>query len=80
MEEDFPAIQLSGEIQSSWADVKERKESVKVSQVSATIRYGVEMEEVPAQTITQDAVDPDYTTHPDGSENAVQETSTTCEA
>ncbi|KAG7175305.1 hypothetical protein Hamer_G001362 [Homarus americanus] len=58
-EEDLPAIQLSGEIHSSRAGVKE----------------GVGREEVPAQTISQDAVDPE-----DCSENAVQETSTTCEA
>ncbi|KAG7178159.1 hypothetical protein Hamer_G003944 [Homarus americanus] len=75
---DFPAIQLSGEIESARADVKEGEESVKVRQVPATTRYGVEREVAPAQN--QDAVDPDYTTHPDGSENAVQETSSTCEA
>ncbi|KAG7170155.1 hypothetical protein Hamer_G012399 [Homarus americanus] len=79
-EEDFPAIQLSGEIHSSRSGVKEGEESVTVSQVPATTRYGVEREEVPAQTITQDAVVPDGTTHPDCSENAVQETFTTCEA
>ncbi|KAG7157319.1 putative Zinc knuckle-containing protein 3 [Homarus americanus] len=79
-EEDFPAIQLSGEVHSSSAGVKEGEESVTVSQVPATTRCGVERKEVPAQTITQDAVDPDGTTHPDGSKDAVQETSTTCEA
>ncbi|KAG7176913.1 hypothetical protein Hamer_G000117, partial [Homarus americanus] len=68
-EEDFPAIQLSGEIQSARPDVKEGKET----------RYGIERE-VPAQTIIQDAVDSNHATHPDGSENAVQETSTTFEA
>ncbi|KAG7167706.1 hypothetical protein Hamer_G010089 [Homarus americanus] len=78
-EENFPAIQFSGEIHSSKAD-KEGEESVTVSQVPVTTRYGVEREELPAQTITQDAVDPDGTTHPDGSENAVQERPTTCEA
>ncbi|KAG7165582.1 hypothetical protein Hamer_G013080 [Homarus americanus] len=78
--EDFPAIQLSGEIHSSRAGVKEREESVTVSQVPATTRYGVEREKVPAQTISQNAIDPKGTTHPDCSENAVQETSTTCEA
>ncbi|KAG7163617.1 putative Zinc knuckle-containing protein 11 [Homarus americanus] len=78
-EEDFPAIQLSGEIHSSRAGVKEGEESVTVSQVPATTRHGVERE-VPAETISQDAVDPEGTTHPDGSENAAQETSTTCEA
>ncbi|KAG7158037.1 hypothetical protein Hamer_G014921, partial [Homarus americanus] len=50
------------------------------SQIPATTWHGVEREEVPAQTLSQDAVDPEVTTHPDGSENAVQETSTTCEA
>ncbi|KAG7164600.1 hypothetical protein Hamer_G004985 [Homarus americanus] len=57
------AKQLSGEIKSARADVKEGEESDKVSQVPATTWYGTEREEVPAQT--QDA------THPDGSENAV---------
>ncbi|KAG7161833.1 hypothetical protein Hamer_G007490 [Homarus americanus] len=79
-EEDFPAIQLSGEIHSSRAGVKEGVESVTVSQVPATTRHGVEREEVPVQTISQDAVDPKGTTHPDCSENATQETSTTREA
>ncbi|KAG7168380.1 hypothetical protein Hamer_G002409 [Homarus americanus] len=79
-EEDFPAIQLSGKIHSSRAGVKEGVESVTVSQVPATTRHGVEREEVPVQTISQDAVDPEGTTHPDCSENAAQETSTTCEA
>ncbi|KAG7165350.1 putative Zinc knuckle-containing protein 13 [Homarus americanus] len=81
-EEDFPAIQLSGEIHSSSsrAGVKEGKESVTVSQVPATAQHGVEKEEVPVQTITQDAVDPEGATHPDCSENAVQENFTTCEA
>ncbi|KAG7166706.1 hypothetical protein Hamer_G010343 [Homarus americanus] len=79
-EEDFPEIQLSGEIHSSRADVKEGEESVTVSQVPATTQYGVERGIVPAQTISQYVVDPDCTTHPNGSENAVQETSTTCEA
>ncbi|KAG7170914.1 hypothetical protein Hamer_G012484 [Homarus americanus] len=60
--------------------LKAGEESVTVSQVPATTRHGVEREEVPAETITQDAVDPEGTTHPDGSENAVQETPTTCEA
>ncbi|KAG7166713.1 hypothetical protein Hamer_G010355 [Homarus americanus] len=57
-EEDFPAIQLSGEIHSSRADVQDGEESV------------------------TDAADPEGTTHPDCSENAGQEasTSTTCEA
>ncbi|KAG7157891.1 hypothetical protein Hamer_G025777 [Homarus americanus] len=76
----LPAIQLSGEIHSSRGGVKEGVESVTVSQVPATTRHGVEREEVPAQTISQDAVDPEGTTHPDCSENAAQETSTTCEA
>ncbi|KAG7157987.1 hypothetical protein Hamer_G014856 [Homarus americanus] len=58
-EEDFPAIQLSGEIHSSRAGVKEGVESVTVSQVPATTRHGVEREEVPVQTISQDAVDPE---------------------
>ncbi|KAG7166628.1 hypothetical protein Hamer_G010086 [Homarus americanus] len=71
-EEDFSAIQLSGEIHSSRAD-KEGEESVTASQVPATSRYGVEREELPA-------VDPNGTTHPGGSENAVQERPTTCEA
>ncbi|KAG7168250.1 hypothetical protein Hamer_G018844 [Homarus americanus] len=62
------------------ASVKEGDESVTVSQVPATTRYGVEGEQVPAQTITQDAVDPEGTTHPDCSENVVQETFTTCKA
>ncbi|KAG7157090.1 hypothetical protein Hamer_G029771, partial [Homarus americanus] len=79
-EEDFPAIQLSGEIHSSRAGVKEGVESVTVSLVPATTRHGVETEEVPIQTISQDAVDPEGTTHPDCSENAAQETSTTREA
>ncbi|KAG7176946.1 hypothetical protein Hamer_G000157 [Homarus americanus] len=79
-EENFPVIQLSGEIHSSRAGVKEGVESVTVSQVPATTRHGVEREEVPVQTISQDAVDPDGTTHPDCSENAAQETSSTCEA
>ncbi|KAG7176496.1 putative Zinc knuckle-containing protein 19, partial [Homarus americanus] len=79
-EEDFPAKQLSGEIHSSRAGVKEGVESVTVSLVPATTRHGVETEEVPVQTISQDAVDPEGTTHPDCSENAAQETSTTCEA
>ncbi|KAG7177242.1 hypothetical protein Hamer_G000511 [Homarus americanus] len=77
-EEDFPAIQLSGEIHNSRADKEE--ENVAVIQVPATTRHGVEREEVPVQTISQDAVDLDGTTHPDCSENAAQETSTTCEA
>ncbi|KAG7164877.1 hypothetical protein Hamer_G017277 [Homarus americanus] len=78
-EEDFPAIQLSGEIRTSRAGVKEGEERVTVSQVPATTRQGVEREEVPAETISQDAVDPEGTPHPDCSENAVQ-SSTTCEA
>ncbi|KAG7158998.1 hypothetical protein Hamer_G006396, partial [Homarus americanus] len=65
---------------SSRAGVKEGEERVAVSQVPTTTRHGVEREEVLAQTITQDAVDPDGTTHPDCSENAVQETPTTREA
>ncbi|KAG7156441.1 hypothetical protein Hamer_G006208 [Homarus americanus] len=73
-------MQLSGEIQSSRADIKEGEENVKVSQIPATTQYGVERKEAPALTITQDVVDPDYTTHPDGPENAMQKTSTTCEA
>ncbi|KAG7166602.1 hypothetical protein Hamer_G013607, partial [Homarus americanus] len=64
----------------SRADGKEGEESVAVSHVPATTRYGIEREEVPAQTTPQDAVDPDHATHPNGSENAIQETSTTCKA
>ncbi|KAG7174870.1 hypothetical protein Hamer_G028451, partial [Homarus americanus] len=57
-EEDFLAIQLSGEIHSSRTGAKEGEESVTVTQVPATTQNGVEREEVPSQTITQDAVDP----------------------
>ncbi|KAG7156905.1 hypothetical protein Hamer_G015829 [Homarus americanus] len=76
----LPCDTTSGEIHSSRAGVKEGVESVTVSQVPATTRHGVEREEVPVQTISQDAVGPEGTTHPDCSEIAAQKTSTTCEA